>query len=1374
MSESARRYWASSSPDGDGFRASQPNSGRDRSEGGTLRGSAGTVGRAGGRRRNRAATEPEDEGSTPSTSPRGSAASVGSFVLDSDGVILRANQGGARLLGVSRAELRRVPFVSLVVKSDRAAFLRFFVRLQRTSGGPGCELGLTWVGGPAARVQLEGIRSRDGREIQVLVSDLTLQRAAEARLGEQETRLSLAMEAAQMILWTLDWTTKQVWYSDNLTPLQGHSDPTAPISIDQFLAQVHPDDAGHLAHALEETACSGRTFDCRYRVWVRGGIWRWILGKGRRVVDDTGTVMRIIGVSYDITERCAAEQQAGRWQQIFEEAEFGLAHASVEDGCFIEVNASFARQRGYTPEELAGKPLMLVYPPEEHAALRARIQLIDRRGHLAFESVHQRKDGSRFPVLMEVTTIRDASGRGISRVAYALDITGRKKAEELMRQRLELEHQVSSIATTVPGMICTFRRRPDGTACMPFCTAAIADFYGLQPGDVKDDFSAAFALVHPDDADRLIESIENSARTMSSWRHTFRVRHAQRGERWLEGHSVPIAEPDGGVLWHGYVQDVTERRKAEESVRIQRDLGLRLLEVEDIEEGLRHCLETARQLSGLEAGGIYLANAEGGLELLAHYGLSERFVARVGRLGTDSPQVVWARRGQAFHGSVEQLGVRAGSAELDEGLLMLSSIPIVRGGRLLAVLNLTARTAVELPPAVAHQLETIVNQAGMFIERFQAQASLRQAHDELELRVTERTCALSREVAEREQTGERLRDSEERLRLIFESARDAFITADESGRCLDCNPAAVVLFGYPDKASLLGEGLPHLLPQTADVSGTDPASALDVLDAIIAQGGHSFEWVYRRANGRAFRAEVSVSVARSRGRRTLHGIIRDISQRKLEEAQLRHAKEAADTANRAKSRFLASMSHEIRTPMNAILGFAQLMLRDPALTSRLRQQLVTINRSGEHLLRLISDVLDMSKIEAGRMQPELAECAFQALLTDLEAMFRLRTEEKGLRLEVHHAADLPACLYTDAGKVRQVYLNMLSNAVKFTPHGRVRIDVSAHPQPAPAHPSSLPVVEITIRVSDTGHGIAPEEMERVFEPFEQTHSGQRHGGGTGLGMAISRQLARLLGGDLVVHSLPGHGSTFAFIFPAQVVATCGPDPAAASARATIRHLAPGTPPPQVLVVDDIASNRELLRLLLEDVGYRVREVDSGAAAVDVCAQTPPALVLMDWRMPGMDGLAATRAIRSAGAGEAIRIVAVSANVPGTAAVDWQAAGADGFIAKPFRDDELLDQVGRLLGVEYVRAPVECVEPASVRASAAHLPLELRRQLVQAAEAGDARGLRQLITAQVLPRDATLAQALNRWVAEYDHSAVIGAVAPEETTESVGETGFVQI
>ena len=286
------------------------------------------------------------------------------------------------------------------------------------------------------------------------------------------------------------------------------------------------------------------------------------------------------------------------------------------------------------------------------------------------------------------------------------------------------------------------------------------------------------------------------------------------------------------------------------------------------------------------------------------------------------------------------------------------------------------------------------------------------------------------------------------------------------------------------------------------------------------------------------------------------------------------------------------MSHEIRTPMNGILGFAQLMQRDPSLSAAQRQRLDTINRSGEHLLRLISDILDMSKIESGRMNLALGDCDFGALLADLEAMFRSRVEEKGLHLEVQRAADLPSHLHTDAGRVRQVLINILGNAVKFTAQGDILLEIAA--EPVAANPAA---VRLCFEVTDTGSGIAPEELGQVFGAFAQTQSGQRHGGGTGLGMAISRELARKLGGDVTVVSQLGVGSTFRFTFVAAVVPSASGVPALAASARQVIGLKTGGPPPTALVVDDTESNRELLRDLLEAVGFVVREAADGSAVL---------------------------------------------------------------------------------------------------------------------------------------------------------------------------------
>ncbi len=472
--------------------------------------------------------------------------------------------------------------------------------------------------------------------------------------------------------------------------------------------------------------------------------------------------------------------------------------------------------------------------------------------------------------------------------------------------------------------------------------------------------------------------------------------------------------------------------------------------------------------------------------------------------------------------------------------------------------------------------------------------------------------------------------------------------------------------------------------------------------------------------------------------------LEDVVWQRTEE--LRTARDAAQAANRAKSRFLANMSHEIRTPMNAVLGFSQLLLRDSALTSGQRQHLETITRSGDHLLSLIDGILQLAKVEAGHV--EVVESAFDlvGLLDDIERLFRPRATEKGLSLEVEGRDDVPRHVRSDEGKLRQVITNLLGNAIKFTHTGGVVVRVARHG------------VRLVIEVCDSGPGITPEEMSSLFEKFEQTETGRASGEGTGLGLAISRELIRLMGGDVHVTSKPGEGSVFRVEVPvtetraAEVVRPVAPQTA---------RLEAGQRGQRILVADDREDNRSLLGALLTAVGFELRACADGAAVLREFAAWRPALVLMDVRMPCMDGITAMRTIRASEGGDTVKIVCVTANAFDSDEREALAAGADAFIKKPFREAELLECIARLLGVRYVY-PAESVRPASTvglsPATMAPLPAALRRALHDATVGADLDRMLMLIDG-LETYDAGVAGAVRELAERYAYQSILDLLEP---------------
>lgn len=639
---------------------------------------------------------------------------------------------------------------------------------------------------------------------------------------------------------------------------------------------------------------------------------------------------------------------------------------------------------------------------------------------------------------------------------------------------------------------------------------------------------------------------------------------------------------------------------------------------------------------------------------------------------------------------------------------------------------------------------------------------------EIESRVEERTAELSHEVRIRRDTEAALRVTEAKYRSIFENAIVGIFQTTPEGSYLDANPALARIYGYDSREDFM--------TTVRDVSTQLYARGQDrarFIERIQREGSvHEFvSQVVRKDGTLIWISETAVSVRDPDGNLLYYeGSVQDVTERVLAEQSERRSRETleervrertrelaeanrqlqaevtirkkaqedAAQARQAQASFLASMSHEIRTPLNVILGYSQVLQQQLSPQAPEREALEAMLQSGQHLLTLVGDVVDLSKIEAGRVELSLGDFNLGSLISSVSFMFRKKCEDKGLKLKVEGLGASAWWVRGDEVKLRQVLINLLGNAVKFTERGEVRLRVVPEEN-----------ARVRFEVIDTGIGIPAHAHDMIFERFARRPAGTPVEG-AGLGLAISGRLVEVMGGVLEVRSSPGWGSNFHFSL--RFEAPLAVRPSETNAFSPRIRISPETPC-RVLIVDDLEANRKVLAQLLTTLGCHVEVAESGSAALSVAASTPIDIVLLDVLMPGMDGIQTARELRRAH-GDGLKLAASSASVLGTQGEAYLAAGFDDFIPKPFRTEQLTDCLASLLKVRFVTDDSEA--PLPPVPGGLDIPEALLVELREAAELYQVTLLRGALMRleQRGPREQAFAERLKGRATVYDMPGIL--------------------
>ncbi len=832
------------------------------------------------------------------------------------------------------------------------------------------------------------------------------------------------------------------------------------------------------------------------------------------------------------------------------------------------------------------------------------------------------------------------------------------RIQDRMTELQMSEAKFSSLVSNLSGIVyrCV---GGDHDWTIVFIGGAVEELTGYPSEDfIANQVRSWASVIHPEDKDMVERIIWESLACQEPFVLEYRIIDAQGDVRWLYEKGQGAFTESDQLLWlDGAIFDISDRKQVEAELLERVHLSILIAEIgsastklSTLEEVLQAFVESLWRHMHVSFAQIWTVNTFGNdLNLQVSVGNYNKSDSdRLCNLITKDQ--IWSITQGIFQPLLTDQ-ILADLSESDQLWLQEKEIvslvghPLIVKGRVIGVILMISQSHLDTD---IQTIDLLANAIAIGIDHKQSE--------------------------------ERLRVTNAEMQALFAAMDEVILVRDRLGRILKIpktrrNPV------WQDPSESIGK-----LP--AEIFSSEQAELFTsyVQQVLETQQTLNLEY-YLASTEQGFWWNASISPIDTE---TVVWVARDITESKQVEQQLNQAKLAAEAASFAKGQFLASMSHELRTPLNAILGFAQLMVRDVSVKDNHRSYLKIIHDSGEHLLELINDVLDMSKIESGRITLNITSFDLYHLLETLEKMFRLKVSDKSLQMIFKRSPVVPQWISTDEGKLRQILINLLSNAIKFTNQGSIVLSIDVINDVTKllesdfqlsSHPQETPPAILKFTIEDTGAGIPANYLEKIFEAFEQTDLGKKSAEGTGLGLPISLKFAQFMGGRITVSSRLGEGSVFRVDLPVDVLVS--PVPLRQTSDRYIIGLAPQQPEYRLLVVEDRWESRHLLVKILEAVGFQVREAENGAEAIAIWEAWEPHLIWMDMRMPIMDGYEATRQIKSHLKGQATVIIALTASALEEERTIILSAGCDDFVRKPFREALIFDKLAEYLGVTYL-------------------------------------------------------------------------------------------